>query len=151
MLQTLVTLPIRIGLRTAEFVLRRVGVLGPDEPEAVPSRRPTPEPQKVRPREAVTWDEPRASVPPAEPAVPPPAEPEPAHIEVEAELVAQVADPGAEGSPGPQLSVDEPWEGYSKMKAADIVDRLAAATPPEVAVVQLYESTHRARKTVLAA
>jgi hypothetical protein len=49
------------------------------------------------------------------------------------------------------VSVAEPWEGYRKMKAADVVDRLATADSAQLAVVQLYESQGRARKTVLAA
>jgi hypothetical protein len=138
-----ITLPLRLGLRVAEVVLhplvkvaeRLLG--GEDErPEPYAAPRPQPQPQPPPRRESVY----RADEPP-----------EPIHIEVEEELVAEVADPGAEEGPGPQISVDEPWDGYSKMKAADIVDRLAAATPEELAVVQLYESTHRGRKTVLAA
>jgi hypothetical protein len=66
-------------------------------------------------------------------------------------VVAEVADPGAEDGAGAQVTVAEPWEGYRKMKASDVIDRLAAATPEEIAVVQLYESMNRRRKTVLEA
>jgi hypothetical protein len=35
------------------------------------------------------------------------------------------------------------------MTAADIRDRLAAASTTEAAAVELYESTHRSRRSVL--
>ena len=54
-------------------------------------------------------------------------------------------------SPGAQIRVDEPWNGYRSMAAADIVDRLAVADDATKAQVRLYESTHRRRKTVLEA
>jgi hypothetical protein len=146
----LILFPLRLGLRVAGIALhpfvkvaeRVLGADGRPEPAEYPEPEPVPEPYT---EPAPVPSEPLRREPESradEPA-------EPVHIEVEEELVAQVADPGAEEGPGPQLSVDEPWEGYSKMKAADIVDRLAAAGPAEVAVVQLYESTHRRRKTVL--
>jgi hypothetical protein len=158
--EEILTLPLRVGWRVARVVLdpvvgiaeRILGGTRDDRPERPPERD---EPPPVRAREPVTWDEPRPPAPAPTPRTHPESRAdeldEPVHVEVEEELVAQVADPGAEDGPGAQLSVDEPWDGYSKMKAADIVDRLAAATPAEVAVVQLYESTHRRRKTVLAA
>jgi hypothetical protein len=76
---------------------------------------------------------------------------EPVHVSEEPVVVAEVADPGAEDGVGAQVSVAEPWEGYRKMKAAEVIDRLAAATPEEIAVVQLYEGMNRRRKTVLEA
>jgi hypothetical protein len=76
---------------------------------------------------------------------------EAAHIETEPELVAERADPGAENGAGAALTVDEPWSGYSDCAAQDIIDRLASADPSELAVTQLYEQTHKRRKTVLAA
>ncbi|MFA9270681.1 MAG: hypothetical protein ACEQSX_07980 [Baekduiaceae bacterium] len=54
-------------------------------------------------------------------------------------------------SPGAQLRVDAPWDGYEHMKAADIVDRLVVADAAQKAVVRLYEQQHRGRKSVLAA
>jgi hypothetical protein len=143
-IEEVVTLPLRIGLRLAGFVLRRVGLLGEDE--APPRRQPERPP--VRPREPVRWDE-RPSARRRERAAARP--PEPAHVEQELEVVAEVADPGAEEGPGPQISVAEPWDGYSRMRASDVIDRLAAATPEELAVVQLYEGAHKRRKTVLEA
>jgi hypothetical protein len=82
----------------------------------------------------------------------PPAVPDeliPDHVDEEPVLVAEVAEAGAEDGAGPELHVDPPWDGYERMTAADIRDRLAGATPVEVAAVELYESTHKARRTVL--
>lgn len=54
-------------------------------------------------------------------------------------------------SPGAELRVDAPWDGYEQMKAADIVDRLVVADAAQKAIVRLYEQQHRGRKSVLAA
>lgn len=56
-----------------------------------------------------------------------------------------------DGEPGAQLHVDAPWEGYDKMRAADVVDRLKTSDEAVRAVVLLYEQTHRKRKSVLSA
>ena len=77
--------------------------------------------------------------------------PDPAHIESESELVAERADPGAADGAGAELTVEEPWSGYSAMNAADIIDRVPTLSDAELAVSQLYEATHRQRRTVLAA
>ena len=73
------------------------------------------------------------------------------HIDDEAELVEETADPGAEDGAGAQLRIAEPWDGYRTMKAADIIDRLATASPEELAAVELYELAERNRKSVVAA
>jgi len=69
----------------------------------------------------------------------------------EAELVAESAEPAAQRGAGARLRVREPWSGYGRMKAADIVDRLAGADEQLVAMVSLYETRHRGRRRVLAA
>jgi hypothetical protein len=145
----LVTLPLRLGLRVAGFALRPVTRALGLVPDDQPAERPRPEPPPVRPREPVRWDRPprRRRAPTSRADVP--AEPE--HIEQETELVAEVADRGAEEGAGAQVTVAEPWDGYARMKAGDVIARLADATPEEAAVVQLYEGTHRRRKTVLEA
>jgi hypothetical protein len=77
-------------------------------------------------------------------------EPEtPVHIDTEPELVAEFAESGAEEGAGAELHVDEPWEGYRRMRVAAIRDRVAVAGAEELAVVQLYEVTHRRRRSVL--
>ena len=54
-------------------------------------------------------------------------------------------------SPGPEIHVDEPWEGYAAMSAADVVQRLADAPPAVAAMVRLYENQHDRREAVLRA
>jgi hypothetical protein len=78
---------------------------------------------------------------------PPPAE----HVSEDPVLVAEVADAGAEGGPGPEIHVEEPWSGYSEMTAVDIIDRLAAEPAETLAVIELYEPMHRRRRSVLQA
>ena len=96
-----------------------------------------------------------SATPSAGPA-PPPAESlqapaSPPHVSAEPTLVTESADVGAEEGAGPELHVAEPWKGYADMKASEVASRLAEATPEDVAVVQLYETAHQSRKTVLAA
>ena len=52
-------------------------------------------------------------------------------------------------SPGPQVRVDEPWEGYRRMPVEDIVARLEGQSAEVLAAVELYETTHRHRGGVL--
>ena len=52
---------------------------------------------------------------------------------------AELVESEGAASPGAQLRVDAPWDGYEQMKAADIVDRLVVADAAEKAVVRLYE------------
>jgi hypothetical protein len=87
--------------------------------------------------------------PPPEPEPPPP--PEPQHVSEEPELVQEVAEPGAEDGAGAAVTVDEPWPGYARMTAKQVIERLADATPAELAAIQLYESLNRDRQTVRAA
>jgi ferritin-like metal-binding protein YciE len=79
------------------------------------------------------------------PAPPPPAA---SHVSEEPELVAEFGDPEEAGA---EVEIAEPWEGYDRMKAAEIERRLADASDSVVAVVQLYEAAGRNRQTVLRA
>jgi diacylglycerol O-acyltransferase / wax synthase len=111
--------------------------------EAAGITRPEPEPQP-------------ATAPPAAPAGPPTAEqagpaPEPEHVDAGVGLVAETAEPGAEDGAGPELHVEQPWPNYDRMHAAEIVDRLGASNEAELAVVRLYEDSHRHRREVLEA
>jgi hypothetical protein len=81
----------------------------------------------------------------------PPEPPEPLHVSEEPILVAEVADDGAEDGAGPELSIDEPWEGYSSMTAAQIRRRLRQADAATIAAVRLYEAANKGRSTVLQA
>jgi hypothetical protein len=152
MVSQLVTLPLRIGARaarlslyTAEETLRLTSALAgqairtvrPPKPKPAPARRPDPEPVR------------RPSRPPAPAKAQPPAAPEPAHVSAEPVLVEEVAEPGAEDGAGPEVHVAEPWPEYRQMTAGDIVARIEQASRAELAAVQLYEQTHRARQSVL--
>jgi len=70
-------------------------------------------------------------------------------VSEEPTLVEEVAEPGAEDGAGAQVNVAEPWPGYRRMSARDVLNRLDAASPEELAAIQLYERSHRARQTVL--
>jgi hypothetical protein len=90
----------------------------------------------------------------AGPADAPPAVPDelvPDHVDEEPVLVAEAAEEGAEEGAGPELHVDPPWEAYDDMTAADIRDRLAAASATEAAAVELYEATRKNRRSVVEA
>ena len=65
--------------------------------------------------------------------------------------MAEIAEDGAEDGAGPELRVDEPWEGYSSMTAAEIRRRLRHADAATVAAVRLYEAANKGRSTVLQA
>ena len=91
--------------------------------------------------------------PPAPPVTDsPPAVPDeliPDHVDEEVVLVAAVAEEGVEDGAGPELRIDPPWDGYDRMTAAEIRDRLTAATVELAAAVELYEAAGKARRTVL--
>jgi hypothetical protein len=65
--------------------------------------------------------------------------------------VEEVAEPGAEDGAGAQVHVAEPWPGYRALRAADVIDRIAKASPEELAAIELYELSGRKRRTVIAA
>jgi hypothetical protein len=71
------------------------------------------------------------------------------HVEPEIELVAESADIEATEPAGPELHVDEPWEGYRRMKVAEIVAQLEGQPAAVLGAVELYETTHRKRAGVL--
>jgi hypothetical protein len=86
------------------------------------------------------------------PADSPPAVPDeliPDHVDEEVVLVAEVAEAGAEDGAGAELHVDPPWDGYDRMAAVEVCDRLTAARAELAAAVELYESTRRSRRSVL--
>jgi hypothetical protein len=159
---TLATLPLRVAVGAARLGLSLTErLLGPllrapeRSPEPARAPEPAPAPERERPREPSRRPSPARAAPQRAPAPPPveavPEEPPPGHVSEEPVVVAEVADAGAEEGVGPELRVDEPWAGYARMRANDVLARIASATREEVAVVQLYETTHKRRKTVLAA
>jgi hypothetical protein len=54
-------------------------------------------------------------------------------------------------TPVEPTTAEEPWEGYARMRAADVQRSLRDASPEALAAVRLYESTHKNRRTVLSA
>jgi hypothetical protein len=75
----------------------------------------------------------------------------PVHVSEGLQFVEAFAEPGAEEDVGAAVHVEEPWQGYAQMTADEIIARLADATREQLAVLTLYEETHRRRKTVVAA
>jgi hypothetical protein len=141
----LVTLPIRLTvdllklpIEGTKLALALVRELVEQEPAPAPAR---PQEPAVRP----------APPPPPAPDVFEPEPVEPTHVSEEPELVAESADPEAADAGTAEVHVAEPWEGYRRMKADEVIARIADATAEELAVIELYEQTHRARKSVLAA
>ena len=79
----------------------------------------------------------------------PSATPEPTHVSEEPALVEEFAEPGAEDGAGAEIHISEPWEGYAQVNAKQVTARLTGAAPAALASVQLYESRHRRRQTIL--
>ncbi len=132
--------------RAADFARRRP----PGAPGYAGHAQP-PEAPDVADATVVDAPPPVADPPPPVPDAPPavPDELIPDHVDQEVVLVAESAEEGAEDGAGPELHVEPPWDGYDQMTAADIRDRLAAASPAEAAAVELYEATGKSRRTVL--
>jgi hypothetical protein len=160
MVAELTTLPLRLGVRATQLWLRAaeqtVAVVATTTGRLIRSvasdeataRRPEPEARY----EVV--ERPAAPPTPAPaPPEPPPYEPapEPVHVSEEPELVEEVAEPGAENGAGASVHVEPPWEGYDRMKAADVAERVSGADAAELAAIHLYETGTKGRKTVLEA
>lgn len=156
--QTLVTLPLQLasfGLRLAwravelpiEVARALLDAQSPDGPPAEPATRAGNGSDAVRER-----PRPRPHTEPPEVIVAEPLpDPGPEHVDEGVELVAVVAEPGAEDGAGAELSVAEPWDGYAGMRADEIATRLREAGAAEAAAVELYEVTHKSRQSVLKA
>jgi hypothetical protein len=152
----LLTLPARVGIGAVRLgddarpARPRENFEAPEQPTG---RSPTSEQQTGR---SAPPEQPARRPAPPDPAaateqpVPPRNSDAPA-IDDPPELVAEFAEPGAEDGAGAQVEVDEPWTGYSAMGARAVVDRVVQLGPSELAVVELYERTHRNRATVLQA
>jgi hypothetical protein len=168
------TLPLAIARGAAAGALRAVADVVEDLATPEPASPYADAPFSYEPRRAepVVPVEPEPVVPVPRPhAVPepvpvPPPEPEPLPDAVEdLDLpapeptrgdAARVREERREAettpeSPGAEIRVEEPWEGYRAMTAPDVIDRLRIADDATKAVVRLFEATHRKRKTVIAA
>ncbi len=133
------------GLRRAPEGSERPRANGGGAPPDTPPKRPrTTAPAGGAGRRApapVTGPGPRRSAPIDAPD--PVAEPD--------EVVAESADAGAIDGAGASMTVAAPWTGYDRLRAPDVIDRLAGADQAELAVAELYERAHKNRSTVLAA
>jgi hypothetical protein len=170
----LITLPIRVSLRSAQLLTRAAGcvfalpahaihAVTPDRSSrAAPERasESSPPASRTEPRK---WrrQSARQPVPPAD-FVSPPSETvaetpapsalpfeAPSHVSAEPELVRESAEPGAQDGAGADVTVREPWSGYRLLNARDVIDRTRTANVAELAAVRLYEARHRSRRTVL--
>jgi hypothetical protein len=155
--------PVRLTLRAWEFGLSgaasaaRLGLelLDPDRSSSVAEPYPPPPPQargNGGAPDLVDVQPPTPAEAASAPADSPPAVPDeliPDHVDEEVVLVAEVAEEGAADGAGPELHVDEPWDGYDRMAAVEVCDRLTAATAELAAAVELYESTRKSRRSVL--
>jgi hypothetical protein len=161
----LISLPLRVPLRSAQIVARAVrGVAGralaiPGHAIQVASsgrsnhvERDADRQRDVAPRPASPTQTPAPRTVRAEPAPTSSARSEPpTHVSEEPVLVSESAEPGAEDGAGASVTVLEPWTGYGRMTAKDVIDRVRSASVAELAALRLYEARHRARRTVLAA
>jgi len=163
--------PVRLTLRVWELGLSgaasaaRLGIelLDPDRSTWAVERYPPPPPTSARGNggapdlvdaDLVDVEPPAPAEAGSAPADSPPAVPDeliPDHVDEEVVLVAEVAEEGVEQGAGPELHIDEPWEGYDRMAAVEVCDRLTAATAELAAAVELYEATRRSRRSVLEA
>ena len=123
-----------------ESIEQPVSPVDVEHPRDEPERRPAPPTQPREPVQVSAQPEP----------VHLSEEPEPVHVSEEPVLVREEAEPGAEDGAGAQLTVAEPWNGYARMNAREVIARAQQADAAELAAVRLYESRHRSRQTVLA-
>jgi hypothetical protein len=139
---------------------RNQATAAPPQPRPRPQRRVSRDPRSQATAPAAPEPEPVSAddaaaridrLPEQPPTQTPTPAPEPSHVSEEPQLVREEAAPDAAEGAGPGITVHEPWEGYSRMSAKDVIARLPGATPAELAAVSLYESGNRSRQTVLEA
>lgn len=131
----------------------RVWSPAPEARDGVESDSPAPAPS---PSSAAAAEAPanQPPVPPpaaASPAVPVVAPPGAKQVDDEPELIAEFGGADAPDPAGAEIHVDPPWDGYDKLTAAQIGDRLVAADRELAAAVSLYEGMNRRRVSVMRA
>jgi hypothetical protein len=141
-----VTAPARLGLRLAGWGVRSAVGLLPFPGEGEPEARPAPPGPTVEepPAPAETVVRPTPS-PTPEPAA------EPRHVDEGATVVAEFAEEGAEEGAGAEVDLSEPWDGYDRLYADDVIEQLSGASDETLAAVSLYERSNRARPSVIEA
>jgi hypothetical protein len=133
-LSAVVRVPLRIaghGVRAGGRAIE--GLLPGDRDGEPPAAGPTVE----RPPRPVTTEHVETSPP------------EPAHVDEGAGVVAEFAERGAEEGAGAQVELAEPWEGYDRMQADDVIARLDESSIETLAAVALYERGRDGRTSVL--
>jgi hypothetical protein len=144
-------LAFRLTERAVMLAGSAIGLSGRDEASA-PRAEPRTDPSAAAPDaraaaavgEVVDYE--------AEPPTPlDPAEEVAKTVDDKPVLVDELAEPGAEDGAGAAVEVDEPWKDYGDMNADAVIARLREASAAELAVVELYERSHRRRQTVLTA
>jgi hypothetical protein len=143
---SLIAWPLRVGLRAggaAVSLARHLVPSGSSSAEDAPAPVAATQTTARRPDTGVR----RSTTVPA-PVVEdrPPAPP---HVSEEPEPVATVADPGAEAGAGAELEIAQPWEGYDRMQANEIMEQLSVASVEAAAAVRLYEAAGQSRIDVL--
>jgi hypothetical protein len=76
-----------------------------------------------------------------------PMEPRWAPAPVDAEV--GIAEPGYGNGAGDPIRIAPPFDGYDAPRAADVIARLPGSDAVTLGAIELYESTHRRRRTVL--
>jgi len=165
---SLITAPARIGLRLAilpmQALRRLTGADSPSFDDNDPSGPPGAQETGDSATATVTEPAPAAAPNGSGPAKParrpranrgttPPRKraAEPTRGEMADRREAQREAEANEGSPGPEIHVEEPWDGYAEMSAAHVIRRLTEAAPAVTAMVRLYESQNAKREAVLRA
>lgn len=144
---SLAMMPVRLVLRAVSpppEEQRWEPISEPPEPPPAPSAAPPP----------------AAPAPPAPSAAPPPEAPAPPPRPADGDLTsadaARLREAEREAqttpeSPGPEIRIEEPWEGYDQMTVTEVRRRLQGVNPTIAAMVRLYEETHKSRKGILSA
>jgi hypothetical protein len=152
----IITLPTRLTVRVASLALRGGGALATRTLALAGQAAEILRPRGEHSPDGSAWTPAPAAQPPSPKradaidfAAPPPESP--AHVSEQPILAAEVAEPGAEDGAGAEVRVDEPWPGYRQLNASDVIARIVAADPAELAAIQLFEAANRRRQTVLAA
>jgi hypothetical protein len=148
----LIRVPLKLALAVAEGALdASLGALrlvrGLVEEDAADARFSVAEPPPRTPAKPAAKP-PGPARPPAAAAPPPGAAPADDHVSEEPVPVAEFAEPGAEDGAGAEIEIAEPWDGYSHQDARTIVRELAGAGREALAAVELYEGTHKRRRSV---
>lgn len=120
-------------------------------PSPRPRTRPAPPPPPAPTRRRARTSDPPPRTPEKPPPPAPPVPDTAKTIDDAPVPVAEFGEEGAREDAGAEVHVDEPWEGYAKMTATQVKDRLAGADRVALAAVVLYEGFGRRRSTVVEA